>query len=134
MPGSPGQEDLPAAAGAFRQSTATAGQPPSRSFYGRCCGPCRGGAIQIAGTAQPAQLPFFVAACDYTLIGEEFFAASAYLSGSSEEIGSLKGQDVGKVVVALGLVVGILLTTIAGLTGSANIEAIADFIRDTVMT
>ena len=38
------------------------------------------GAIQIAGTASPAQLPFFVAACDYTLIGEEFFAASAYLS------------------------------------------------------
>ncbi|MFH2037431.1 MAG: DUF6754 domain-containing protein, partial [Candidatus Zixiibacteriota bacterium] len=38
------------------------------------------GAIQIAGTAQPAQLPFFVAACDYTLIGEEMFAASAYLS------------------------------------------------------
>lgn len=38
------------------------------------------GAIQIAGTAQPSQLPFFVAACDYTLIGEELFAASAYLS------------------------------------------------------
>ena len=33
-----------------------------------------------------------------------------------------------------GLVVGILFATIAELTGSANIEAIADFIRDTVMT
>ena len=39
------------------------------------------GAIQIAGTAMPTQLPFFVAACDFTLIGEEFFAASAYLVG-----------------------------------------------------
>lgn len=29
------------------------------------------GAIQIAGTGQPSQLPFFVASCDYTLIGEE---------------------------------------------------------------
>ena len=38
------------------------------------------GAIQIAGTASQAQIPFFVTACDYTLIGEEFFAASAYLS------------------------------------------------------
>ena len=57
------------------------------------------GAIQIAGTAQPAQLPFFVAACDYTLIGEEFFAASAYLSGEPGQIGSLKGQDIGKLVV-----------------------------------
>ena len=32
-------------------------------------------------------------ACDYVLIGEEFYAASAYLSGSPEMIGSIKGQD-----------------------------------------
>ena len=51
------------------------------------------GAIQVAGTAMPAQLPFFVAACDYTLIGEEFFAASAYLSGEPSQLGSLRGQD-----------------------------------------
>ena len=38
------------------------------------------GAIQIAGTGSASQIPFFVTACDYTLIGEEFFAASAYLS------------------------------------------------------
>ena len=69
------------------------------------------GAIQIAGTAQPAQLPFFVAACDYTLIGEEFFAASAYLSGEPDQLGSLKGQDVGKLVVAALLIVGCLLAT-----------------------
>lgn len=54
------------------------------------------GAIQMAGTAEPAQLPFFVAACDYTLIGEELFAASAYLSGDPLQVGSLRGQDVGK--------------------------------------
>ena len=30
------------------------------------------GAIQIAGTASQAQIPFFVTACDYTLMGEEF--------------------------------------------------------------
>jgi hypothetical protein len=36
------------------------------------------GAIQIAGTAEASQMPFFVAACDYALIGEEMFAASAY--------------------------------------------------------
>ena len=56
------------------------------------------GAIQIAGTAQVFQLPFFVAACDYTLIGEEFLAASAYLSGEPDQLGTLKGQDVGKIV------------------------------------
>ncbi|MBZ0266571.1 fibronectin type III domain-containing protein, partial [bacterium] len=56
------------------------------------------GAIQIAGTAMPTQLPFFVAACDYTLIGEELFAASAYLSQDDKMLGSLKGQDFGKAV------------------------------------
>ena len=74
------------------------------------------GAIQIAGTAQPAQLPFFVAACDYTLIGEEFFAASAYLSGDPDQLGSLKGQDVGKVIVTVLVLVGVALSTIAPFT------------------
>ena len=55
------------------------------------------GAIQIAGTGSSSQIPFFVTACDYTLIGEEFYAASAYLSGSPEMLGSIKGQDCVKV-------------------------------------
>lgn len=70
------------------------------------------GSIQIAGTAMPAQLPFFVAACDYTLIGEEFFAASAYLSGEPQQLGSLKGQDVGKAIGMFVAVMGILIGTI----------------------
>jgi hypothetical protein len=61
------------------------------------------GAIQIAGTAMPAQLPFFVAACDYTLIGEELFAASAYLSREPKLLGSLKGQDIGGKLVFISL-------------------------------
>ena len=69
------------------------------------------GAIQIAGTAEPSQLPFFVAACDYTLIGEEFFAASAYLSGERDQLGSIKGQDVGKAIAIAFIVVGSLVAT-----------------------
>ena len=71
------------------------------------------GAIQIAGTAEPSQLPFFVAACDYTLIGEEFFAASAYLSGERDQLGSIKGQDLGKLFVAAAILIGCALATIA---------------------
>ncbi len=71
------------------------------------------GAIQIAGTARPGQLPFFVAACDYTLIGEELFAASAYLSEDPKQLGSLKGQDVGKVVAMAAIVIGTLSMTLA---------------------
>ncbi|MGH8003729.1 MAG: DUF6754 domain-containing protein [Limisphaerales bacterium] len=70
------------------------------------------GAIQIAGTAQPAQLPFFVVACDYTLIGEELFAASAYLSKEPRLLGSLKGQDVGKFVTMAAISIGALLATL----------------------
>jgi hypothetical protein len=92
------------------------------------------GAIQIAGTAQPAQLPFFVAACDYTLIGEEFFAASAYLSGEPEQLGSVKGQDVGKVIVAAGILGGAVATTLADLTGSRWIQTLVDFFTGTMLS
>ncbi len=99
------------------------------------------GAIQIAGTAMPAQLPFFVAACDYTLIGEEFFAASAYLSGEPDQLGSLKGQDVGKVVVAAMVIIGTAFATAQGISVlmnkpvvAAHPEAIVDFIKDVVLT
>jgi len=71
------------------------------------------GAIQIAGTARPAQLPFFIAACDFTLIGEELFAASAYLSGEPRQLGSLKGQDVGKGLAMSVIILGVLAVTIA---------------------
>ncbi|MBI5266199.1 MAG: hypothetical protein HY851_03100 [candidate division Zixibacteria bacterium] len=70
------------------------------------------GAIQIAGTAMPAQIPFFVAACDFALIGEELFAASAYLSNEPKQLGSLKGQDVGKAVALVVIVVGTMAATI----------------------
>ncbi len=91
------------------------------------------GAIQVAGTAQPAQLPFFVAACDYTLIGEEFFAASAYLSGSAEELGSLKGQDVGKIIVAIIVIIGVGLATAASVTGSETFADATSYLRNEVL-
>jgi hypothetical protein len=92
------------------------------------------GAIQVAGTAQPAQLPFFVAACDYTLIGEEFFAASAYLSGSPEELGSLKGQDVGKVIVGAIVAASVALATVAAITGSTALADVVEYIRQSILT
>ncbi|NOX56164.1 MAG: hypothetical protein GXP27_17320 [Planctomycetes bacterium] len=95
------------------------------------------GAIQVAGTAMPAQLPFFVAACDYTLIGEEFFAASAYLSGDADQLGSLKGQDVGKLIVGALLLLGCLLTTLASpkISGEAAawFQTLADYLTHTVL-
>ena len=82
------------------------------------------GAIQVAGTAMPSQLPFFVASCDYTLIGEEFFAASAYLSGDPLQIGSLKGQDYGKFLSVLVLVIGIFFATLGSWTATDDSDGI----------
>lgn len=69
------------------------------------------GSIQIAGTAQPAQLPFFIAACDYTLMGEELYAASAYLSHEPLLLGGLKGQDWIKVLLVILILVGVFLAS-----------------------
>jgi hypothetical protein len=67
------------------------------------------GSIQIAGTAQPEQIPFFIAACDYTLMGEELYAASAYLSHEPILLGGLKGQDLMKVIIASIIILGVIL-------------------------
>jgi hypothetical protein len=69
------------------------------------------GAIQIGGTDNTKQLPFFVAVCDYTLIGEEMFAAGAYLSGDVALTGCLRGQDIGRTLVLGLLVAGVVLRT-----------------------
>jgi hypothetical protein len=81
------------------------------------------GAIQIAGTAEIAQLPFFVCACDYTLIGEELYAASAYLSKEPAQLGSIKGQDVTKAVVGVYIIIA-TAGLIAGWTYLRTILAI----------
>ena len=67
------------------------------------------GAIQIAGTDSEHQLPFFIAACDYTLIGEELYAATAYLSREPMLLGSLRGQDWGKLLIFALIVLGVVL-------------------------
>jgi len=51
------------------------------------------GAIQVASSTQLTQTPFFIAACDYVLIGDEYYAASAFLTRQPVLVGSLVGQD-----------------------------------------
>lgn len=70
----------------------------------------RTGAIQIAGTDADAQLPFFITACDYTLIGEELYAGSVYLSREPLLLGTLRAQDVAKVLIIAFLVLGSVLS------------------------
>ena len=72
----------------------------------------RVGAMQISGTAQTSQIPFFLVATDYCLIGEEIFSAGAYLSQEPQLIASLAGQDVGRIIATIIVVLGGLLTTV----------------------
>jgi hypothetical protein len=64
------------------------------------------GAIQIAGTDAVMQLPFFITTCDHTLMGEELYAASAYLSRDPILVGTLKAQDWCKVIITFLLLTG----------------------------
>jgi len=69
------------------------------------------GAMQVAGSTNVYQLPFFLVACDYTLIGEDEFAAAAYLSPDPVQKGIIFGQDLTKIICAIMIVIGALLTT-----------------------
>jgi hypothetical protein len=70
------------------------------------------GAINIGGVATMHQLPFMVACCDYCLIGEELFAASAYITKDPVATATIAGQDYVK-LVSLGLIIlGTVLSTI----------------------
>ena len=73
-----------------------------------------------AATDAEHQLPFFITTCDYTLIGEELYAASAYLSRKPELVGSLRAQDVGKLLIMLLIVLGTLLVTLGVLQGFSS--------------
>ncbi len=88
------------------------------------------GAIQIAGTDSDHQLPFFVTTCDYTLIGEELYAASAYLSKEPVQIGTLRGQDIGKAAILSVLALGTVLATVGVVTGAQWPQFFLDLFRD----
>ena len=69
------------------------------------------GAIQIGGTDKVTQLPFFVCACDYTLLGEELFAASAYLGREPVQLATIIAQDWAKALAAAAVVAALALST-----------------------
>ncbi len=70
------------------------------------------GAIQVAATDSYTQLPFFITTCDYTLMGEELYAASAYLAREPMLLGSLRAQDIGKAVIIAALFFGTVLSSV----------------------
>ena len=75
-------------------------------------------AMQVAGTDQLYQVPFFIVSCDYTIIGEEFWASSAKISRDPCLLGSLGAQDVFKLAVLAFIVVGSVLCAFPGVASA----------------
>jgi len=69
------------------------------------------GAMQIAGTGRTNHIPFFIAACDYTLIGDELFASGAYIGRQPGRVGALFAQDFGKWLTIALVLIGTVMTT-----------------------
>lgn len=84
------------------------------------------GAIQIAGTPATMQIPFFIATCDYVIIGDEFYAASAYLSKEPTALGSLVGQDIAKGLLLIIVILGAAAITFSQMAGSSLGKTILD--------
>jgi len=80
------------------------------------------GAMQIGGISQISQVPFMMACCDYCLLGEEVFAASAYVSKDPVLTCSIAGQDYVKMILMALMIVGAILT-------SMNIPQFLEFFK-----
>ena len=71
------------------------------------------GAMQVAGTTSNEQIPFFVTTCDYTLLGEELYAAGAFFSNDPIQKASLRAQDLCKLVIFTLVITGTFLVTLS---------------------
>ncbi|GAB4325160.1 MAG: hypothetical protein Kow0074_18640 [Candidatus Zixiibacteriota bacterium] len=69
----------------------------------------RTGAVTIAGTDSTIQLSFLLVACDYTLIGEELFAASGIVSGDRRILSAIMAQDWLRYLIIAFVLVGAVL-------------------------
>jgi len=67
------------------------------------------GAVQIGGTDSVAQLPFVIATCDETMIGEELFAAAALVGDDPMSRSTIKAHDWFKLLIIASIGLGVLL-------------------------
>ena len=66
-------------------------------------------------------MPFFAAACDYALIGEELLTAGAYISKDAARLGSVHGQDLAKLIAFGVMLLGAIFCTL-------NINVVVDLL------
>ncbi len=66
---------------------------------------------QLGGTADPAAMALMQVALDDAVIGEEIYAAGAYLHRPSH-LGSLATQDIVRIVVILAMIAGVVMVSL----------------------
>ena len=70
------------------------------------------GVSQVAGASDPNTLPFVYVSADESLLGEEMYAAGAYLQKHPSHVGSLLAQDTMRWVVGLVILGGVLIASL----------------------
>ncbi len=78
------------------------------------------GAIQVGGMSELGNIPFMIATCDYVMIGEEFFVASAIAGANANQLASIRGQDLIKAGIVVVILAGVILKA-AGVLDLAKI-------------
>lgn len=74
----------------------------------------RQGMSQVIGTDDPTALAVATAVTDHTLIGEELFAAAAYLEGNPGQLASLQTQDMLRAIIIVIILALAILQLIIG--------------------
>jgi len=78
------------------------------------------GVLQIAGDPSLFQMPFFVCTCTNTIIGEEFYAAGAFVNPDPKMRNSVLSQDILKLIFVSLILAGLLLMHLVRLLPQAS--------------
>jgi hypothetical protein len=72
----------------------------------------RRGVESVAGATNPEALAVMSVSADHTLVGEEIYAAGAYIHGRPQHIASLLAQDTLRLILIGLIILGVLLASI----------------------
>jgi len=70
------------------------------------------GIVTIAGTASLHQIYNYIACFDYAVISDEVYAMSAYLTHEQNQIGTIAGTDISKLLIIGLLIVGFIYAAV----------------------
>ena len=70
------------------------------------------GSVNVGGTPRFYYQPIVICCCDYFLIGDELYTAAAVVDETPPQLGSVYGQDLGKLLFMALLFLSVILATV----------------------